>query len=159
MTDVLNHAAKEVCSIYFILWQEIFNRNLDLRQRKSIYLCSLFFVTLWLKLNPVVLNARREWQRNEKRLWWRGSSLSIANEWGVCAWEKMMQVQDGGKFQMLRFKLSICNHTTPLEKKLLSRILIRLKRNYSYTLPNSQNYREILSREAASLFSCIKIST
>lgn len=60
---------------------------------------------------------------------------------------------------MVRFKLSICNDTTPLEKKLLSRILIRLKRNYIYTLPNSYNYREILSREAVSLFSCIKIST
>lgn len=60
---------------------------------------------------------------------------------------------------MVRFKLSICNDTTPLEKKLLSRILIRLKRNYIYTLPNSYNYREILRREAVSLFSCIKIST
>lgn len=155
---MLNYAAKEVCSIYFILWQEIFDRNLDLRQGKPTYLCSLVIVTLGLKLNPVVLNARRKWQRNEKRLCWWGSSLSIANDWGVCAWEKMMQVRDGGKFQMLRFKLSICNHTTPLEKKLLSRILIRLKRNYIYTLPNSYNYREILSREAVSLFSCIKIS-
>lgn len=159
MADVLNHAAKEVCSIYFILWQEIFNRNLDLRQRKSIYLCSLFFVTLWLKLNPVVLNARREWQRNEKRLWWRGSSLSLANEWGVCAWEKMMQVQDGGKFQMLSSNWVSVITLHLWKKKLLSRILIRLKRNYIYTLPNSQNYREILSREAVSLFSCIKIST